>query len=374
MNDDEDLTSNTQHLTLTPLPQPDSFTSLAHEIGSFISRWIKMPSKEHTLVVGAWVIHTYLRNGEMDLIFESTPYLNVHGEKNCGKSTLMSLLRMLCFNSEEATGVDGRTLAEMLNMLRPTLFIDEIDNMLSSGSPRRFTVNLLNQGYKSESRGLPVRKNTEIVFLRVFGPKVIAGRRNGYMADTLQSRCISIPMMQKADGDKLEPFRTRDVRPLVNEIRGKIEAWVQENQRMVVRLLPHVERIPGLDNRDDEITEPLRAIAMRMGIENEMRPALIKVFAKDEIPANSDIEFLTDIHEAFQGQTRIESRVLSERLGPGFEPSRLASMLKDYCIEPKPMHMPHSKKTERGYEASDFAELLGIDVPEREDDKEEEAA
>jgi hypothetical protein len=273
----------------------------------------------------------------------------------------MNILKMLVFEPEEASSADGRTLAEIIHQLRPTLFMDEIDNMFASGSPQRFRLGLLNAGYKKESRGLPVRRNTELLWLRVFCAKVMAGRRNGYMADTLDSRCIPIPMAAKSEADRLKPFRTRAIKPICDEMRAKIEEWVEKNQAKVIRLLPYIESIPGLDNRDDEITEPLRAIAMRMGIENEMRAALVKVFAKTDNPKNSDIEFLTEIYEAFEGQQRIESVELSARLGPGFEPMRLAEMLKEYNIEPKPMHMPHTQKTDRGYDVGDFEELLGFE-------------
>src|SRR4029453_4753052 len=98
-----------------------------------------------------------------------------------------------------------------------------------------------------------------------FSPKMLAGIENGRLPDTLVSRSIPIGLQRKRKGEpSVAKFRKRTDPPRLHALREALAAWATED---VVKALADTspEPVPGLTDRQDDIWEPLLAIADMAG-------------------------------------------------------------------------------------------------------------
>ncbi len=120
-------------------------------------------------------------------------------ERECGKTTLMTLISKLVNRPQPASNISSPAFYRAIEELRPTLLIDEADTLLPGNAQLR---GILNAGYTRDLAYVlrvtsePVQHSStsgkrkggsRLARYSCWGPKAIA--QIGHLPDTLRSRC-----------------------------------------------------------------------------------------------------------------------------------------------------------------------------------------
>ena len=192
------------HFTCKPMVHPEladrwskaaTFPTLSEAVGLLISKtqsliWLEDDRLYSVLAV--WAAGTYLFP-----LFNTYPYLNLTGEKGSGKTKILDIFHLVCFNLLQIVDPTPAVLFRMVHALRPTLLLDEVESFASEDA--REVKQIINAGYK---RGATVPRcegeSHEIRFFEVYSPKAIAGIKP--LGDVMEDRSIVI-IMTKPDAN-----------------------------------------------------------------------------------------------------------------------------------------------------------------------------
>ncbi|MGO9572522.1 MAG: toprim domain-containing protein [Desulfomonilaceae bacterium] len=173
------------------------------------------PDPNTFLYLTAWVVGTYFHP-----IFNYYPYLHFTGTKNVGKSKTMKLMSCLSFNGTMSVSVTSAAQFRIIEALRPTLFMDESEDLNQKGGSDKRA--LLLGGYEAGSSVLRAEKEGESYKVRRlgnYGPRAFASIEG--LEDTLASRTIQIHMERSYKDDvKEREINLRD--PAFQEIRDQL--------------------------------------------------------------------------------------------------------------------------------------------------------
>src|SRR5436190_2969451 len=122
-----------------PWPEPVNGKVLFDDLKRWLMRFVIMARWVPETVV-LWDVHTFA----FELRRVST-YLGIESpEKECGKTTLMTLISLLVNRPEVASNISSPAFYRAIEELRPTLLIDEADTLLPGNAQLR---GILNSGY-----------------------------------------------------------------------------------------------------------------------------------------------------------------------------------------------------------------------------------
>jgi Protein of unknown function (DUF3631). len=247
---------------LSGLPNQDvGLASILDSISAFLQRYIIFQLPEQSRAIALWIAHCWTIDA-----FDFTPYLHVFSpEKRCAKSRLLNCLELLTPSPWQAVLPSEAVLFRKIEKDRPTLLLDEVDCIFSNNpkdEKQEALRSLLNAGFE---RGAKIPRcvgqgtSQEVKDFSVFCPKALAGI--GRLPDTVADRSIGIHLVRRARGEKVERFRKREAQTWATPIRNDLEAWsnragVKANLREARPELPD-----ELSDRQQDITEPLLAIA-----------------------------------------------------------------------------------------------------------------
>lgn len=345
---------------------PEADKDLLSDIKKFITRYVAMPNDDATLVLSIWTLHTWLFNAA-----NVTPYLYVFSsEPGCGKTRLLEVMSCLSRNARRADDMTTPVMFKLIGRECPTLLKDEIDTIWS-GSRNESQRQLYNTGYRKGGSAWRERAG-ELTEFSTFCPKVLSGINNGFMPTTVRDRCIPIELHKRRDDQTIERFVENRVRSSseMEALLDRIAEFAEDFYADVSMMRP--EPMIHLDDRQDEISEPLLAIGCVLGVEDELRTALTKLFATgNKTQPNPTQVIFRRIHTAFQGEPKIWSEELCAAVGPMYTPKTLALWLEPYRIAPK--NVRKGNQVQRGYTIDQFEgafqKYLGVE-PEPETDSE----
>jgi hypothetical protein len=333
----------------------------------WIRRYIVV-TEEQAVVLAAWLLHTYTFGAA-----ETTPYIHITApERECGKSRLMEVLAEPAANPLCSGGMTAAALVRGIAQLKPTVFLDEMDSLQAGNKEFAETLRgILNVGFRAGGTFYKVNAKThKLESFGVYGPKCFAGI--GHLPDTVASRSIVIEMRRKLPGESVEPFRQRVVKQAVTPIKAELEAWAAGGAvDELLRIVP--DPIPGLGDRQNDISEPLMAIAMLAGgtWPGRVAHSLKTIFTATRVDGASDgAILLADIRTVFDERQvdvisskelasclcDVEGRPWAEMsMGRGMTPNLLARQLKGFKLAPQTIRI--GSETMKGYRRSSFEEL-----------------
>lgn len=340
---------------------------LLEDCRAWIQRYVVVGEAE-AVILAAWVLHTWAFSAA-----HTTPYLHVtSAELGSGKSTLLAVLRAVVREPLLSDNLSPAALARCVEQKRPTLLIDELDAALHGDKERAESLRgILNGGF--EASGTYTRcvgRNFEIKSFSTFCPKVLSGI--GEQWPTMASRSIRIEMRRKLRSEHVQPFRTRHVNAVSGELRERLCEWGAEAVGVLEDF--QLDNLPGMTDRQCDISEPLAAIADLAGGEWPKRivDSLEVLFARNRTghAETIGVTLLRDIRTAFD-DLKLE-RVPSARLagclcgmegqpwadrdyGRGMNVNTLARQLKKYNISPRTIRT--TEGTPKGYLRSDFEDV-----------------
>lgn len=186
-------------------------TCLWQEIRLFILDHLDLPDDRLYSVITSWIFCTWIWED-----IPVVPYLFFYGTKNSGKTRGLEILKELCYRGILGSTVSTAALYRIIQKFHPTILLDEADSW--TREKRQEIIGILNSGYRKGSLAIrcATGKNTEneVQYFDVFGFKAIAGTEG--LKETLESRCIIIPMMTNRrpvklfiDKEKANSLRTR---------------------------------------------------------------------------------------------------------------------------------------------------------------------
>lgn len=177
------------------------FLSVFDEVCSHLKYYMDLDEEPVYAFVALWVLGTYFHP-----LFYTYPYLFINAVKRSGKTKLLNLLSSLCFNAKPYIAVSTASVFRIIQGLRATLCIDEIEKV--SKTERDDLRAIMLGGYKkgslvprAEERIFNVGERDKIKMKArvveeydVYSPKAMANIMG--MERTLEDRCIPIILVR----------------------------------------------------------------------------------------------------------------------------------------------------------------------------------
>jgi putative DNA primase/helicase len=329
------------------------------ELLEICKQWVRryvIVSDEQAVILAAWILHTWTFEAA-----ETTPYIHITApERECGKSRLMETLAALACGPVRSGGMTAAALVRCIDAKNPTIFLDEMDAQLSGDKEYAEAIRgILNEGFRKSGKFFKCDgKNNDLREFNAYCPKCFAGI--GKMPETVSSRSIAIEMRRKTDTESVKPLRQRETRDLAQPIRARLEAW---KLRGIVRQLEtsRPAAIDGLGDRQNDISEPLLAIAESAGgdwVQRLTSALLVVLKRKQRENVSTGVTLLIDIRAIFQERKaeKIFSKELAAALceiegrpwadwshGKGFQANDLAKQLARYDVHPRKISIATDK-------------------------------
>jgi hypothetical protein len=354
-----------------PKPTPERVGPLAELLDrtdAQIRRYVALP-RVSSQTLALFTAHTHVfRAGP------ATPYQRVVSpEHDAGKTTLLEVLSEMVANPWLVMSVTTAALVRRVDRVRPTLLLDEVDNML--GRDREFTsalLGILNAGYKASgihTMCVGDGANTQERDFAAYCPKAFSGL--GELPRALASRTIT-HHMQRATPDEeaqLEEWVSTDEHPDAERLHDELAAWADDAFDRLRVARP--ERVEGLRTRAWEVWRPLIAIADMAGgdwPERARRAAHTLAKASSEaLPATDAHTLLVDLHGVFEakGVDRIKTAELLTALraiedspwddyrGKPLGAHQLSALLRRYDVRSRTLRFG-AEPMAKGYEREWF--------------------
>lgn len=330
--------------------------------GLFRAHLTMSPGASETIAL--WVVFSHAHDA-----FQISPLLGITSpEKNCGKSTLLTLLSGVVPKPLPVSNITIAPLFRAVEKFRPTLLVDEADTFISDDEGLR---GILNSGWlRSQAQVIrTVGDDHEPRLFSTWAPKAIA--MIGNLPGTLADRSVAVRMCrqtleEESTKRKLRADRLGDL----EHLRRKARRWVQDHIEELRNADPSVPE--GFTNRLADNWRPLLAIADLVGGDWPQRArdaARMLVAAKaDESHATLLLEDLRRLFSARRAD-RLSSADIVAALGdmedrpwPEYSHGRpitkrgLASILSRFKVGPKTVRF--STDTVKGYLLEDLEETF----------------
>jgi hypothetical protein len=344
--------------------------SLLLELEGLFSAYLTMSSGASE-TVALWVVFSHAHDA-----FQISPLLGITSpEKNCGKSTLLTLLSGVVPKPLALSNITIAPLFRAVEKFRPTLLIDEADTFLSDDEGLR---GILNSGWlRSQAQVIrTVGDDHEPRLFSTWAPKAIA--MIGNLPGTLADRSVAVRMCRQSLEEestkrKLRADRLGDLEHLCR----KAHRWAQDHIRDLREADPSVPE--GFTNRLADNWRPLLAIADLIGGKwpQRARDATRTLVAGKADDSHGTL-LLEDLRRLFiEGRTdRLSSadivwalEEMEDRPWPEYSHGKpitkrgLASILSRFKIAPKTVRF--DTETFKGYLLEDLEETFRRFLPQR---------
>jgi hypothetical protein len=331
---------------------------------AFIRRYLVLPAGA-LLPIVLWGTGTHLFSS-----FDCFPYLAVVSPtKRCGKTRLLEVLGLMCSNAERTSNISEAALFRLIEQHRPTLLLDEMEQLQVKGERAQILRNLLNAGNRRDAVAIRCAEGgARIERCNVFCPKALAAI--GSLPDTITDRAICIQMQRRIREEKIERFLFQRVEPEARRIRERFAAWAKYHRETLQAAYADAPDLDFLGDRDAEAWMPLFAIlaVADPGRLKELRQsAELLSGQKQEDAADESLSVralldsegvLCDSAEHVRSAdllTRLRAIEESPWSSQDFDARRLARLLRSFGIRSKPFR--DGEATPRGYEVRRIREI-----------------
>jgi len=352
-------------------PWADSVTAdeILEALTGLFKRFAILPEHADT-TLALWVIFTWC----IDYV-HCAPILTLSSpEKQCGKTTVLSILGKLVFKALPASHITAAALFRTIEALQPTLIIDEADTFINASDELK---GIINSGH-TRSSAFAIRtvgEDHNPKQFRTWGAKAIA--LIGKLPDTLHDRSIVIELRRKHPGEKTE--KLRHVSPQIfDDLKRKILRFSQDHGASIKQGQPLLPS--NISDRAADNWEPLLAIAElggeRWTVQSRQAASFLSNREKDHISLGNQL--LLNTQHVFQneGAEKIPTAKLIEALcedselpwltydrGTPITPRQLAKILDTYKIQSKNIKV-EGNKVLKGFEKSQFEDAWSRYLPE----------
>lgn len=349
-----------------PWPNAVDGDELLSEVRDVITKHISLQTCE-AVACSLWVVHSW--------VYEQarcqTPILNItSATKRCGKTQLLTLLAKLVKSPKASAGISGAAIYRTIELLRPTLLIDECDNTVSKEKVDLLAV--LNAGISPDTATVTRCCGEDLApkDFDTYCAKVLAGI--GARIDTLEDRSITITMRRKSKDVVAQ--RVRLCRPV--DLRRKLLRWSKDHAGAIADAYQAAStKLPdALNDRQQDCWEILFAIADHVGGDwpKTARDAAVLICGRLDADASLPEMLLRDLYGYHQDKhlLKVRSKDLVDwlnaqderpwkdlRKGRGIDQRRLSDMLGTFGIYSK--NIKSGTEVFKGYDFEQFTEAFG---------------
>lgn len=355
-----------------PWPDDVEMGALIKETANTIKQFIVFKSIDQAYACALWVIASWF----VDYV-SFAPYILISAPmKQCGKSQLLKCLSNLSKRPLLASNVSTSVLFRMIEMAKPTLFIDEVDTFLKNDQE---LIGIINAGIERDgAKAYRNEKTADGSFVPTsfdcFAFKALSGIASKNISETITDRSIVIELQRKDVKDVKKKLREVDPKSWF-ELKRKFLKAVEQYGEVVKKSRPVIPDF--LSDRDGDKWSSLFAIA---DVANDtkardyFRLVAKSLKFKDEDSVSVSYELLHDIRDILENagytpNARISTKELLDKLisdeelawrtwnrGNPFTPKQLAKRLRDFDIKPRKFKYLGSEF--RGYEVPDFKDAF----------------
>jgi putative DNA primase/helicase len=219
-------------------PGPINTGALLQDIKAEIKQYIIL-SEQQLLVASLFVMFTWTHGCAV----YSPMLLVTSPERDCGKSTLLGVLRFLVRRSLATSSIKGPGLFRSITKWGPTFVLDEADSVLAENEDLRA---IINAGWTRDDGAIRCDPETnEPCVFPAWAPKII-GMKGRKLPDTTLSRCIIIEMKRKKGSETVQDFDYTD-NDAFRGVRARLMRWAQDNTEILKEATPEVPE--GFHNR-----------------------------------------------------------------------------------------------------------------------------
>ncbi|MCX7313944.1 MAG: DUF3631 domain-containing protein [Alphaproteobacteria bacterium] len=343
-------------------PEPVAGEDLVADMETVIRKHVVL-SDYQALAVALWIVHAHALEAA-----EHSPRLHVPSPApRCGKTTLLNTIAAMVPKAIHTENITSSSLFRIIEMVQPTLLIDEADIFLKDNEEMR---GLLNAGHSRSGQVIrTVGDDHEPRAFKVWSPVVVAGI--GRIPATLEDRSITIGLRRRLPNERIERLRSNRTGHL--EVLGRrVARWVADNRNALIDADPVLPE--NLGDRAQDNWRPLVAIADEISttLGERVRAAAIKMAEEEMDNESAGIMALADVagifelkakerlssHDLITALTNMEDRPWSEwRRGQPLTKNGLARLLRPFGINPKQIRFEQPPRpTAKGYEAAPIRE------------------
>jgi len=181
-------------------PEPVDTRELLDDIIKQV-RCYAVVSDNIAITVALWAMFAWTH----EVAIHSPLLVLTSAEENTGKTTISGVLKFLVPRPHSAVELTGPGLFRMANFLRPTLIIDEADQLLQRKCD---LMHIINAGWTRGMR-IPRIVRGELHMFDPFCPKIIS-MKGLDLPDTTASRAIVCKLVPKLESEKVAFFRQTD--------------------------------------------------------------------------------------------------------------------------------------------------------------------
>ncbi|MBF0487211.1 MAG: hypothetical protein HQK98_03535 [Nitrospirae bacterium] len=241
-----------------------------------LKKYVELAKEASYGLLAAWIIATYFYQ-----VFYSFPYLFLYGQKQSGKSRVLSILALLCFNAMKVKGVSLPSLVDSVDGVRGT-FLNDQSEALSSNVD---LVGLIADAYVRGGGKRRIvdmsNKTRRIVEFEVFSPKAFASFKE--IDPDLKDRCILVSMI-RAEEEYPEPEPFLSVWAEIRDVlyRNLLTRW-QEARDV------YVYTGAGVSHRVRELWRPLETVLTMEKVDDTERQAVFNYFMGSMIESQTEL-------------------------------------------------------------------------------------
>jgi len=203
-----------------PAPEPQDGTKLLDDVAKQVRRFV-VADKISIDTITLWIVFAHIAQKAPvcpNLVLTSAV-------KACGKSTALDVVSRLVPKPLSVASISVAALFRTVELLSPTLLIDEADAMFKQNDELR---TLTNAGFTKTAAQVAriVGDDNEPRLFNVYAPKAIA--LIGNLPDTIESRSVIIRMRRRLLDEQIERLRSdrdQDFAPLAS----RIARWILDN-------------------------------------------------------------------------------------------------------------------------------------------------
>jgi hypothetical protein len=227
---------------------------------NFLGEWLSAPDSALRILT-LWTAFTYVYRH-----WRHAPLLHIYSpEANCGKTTVLKLLKRLAANAEYSDSPSESSAFRLIDQKRNILLLDEMDTKFrGKEEDDKAMQRMLNSVFERDSkyhRTEQVGKNWEVRSYDVFCPVAFATIRSNIVPSSTRSRAIPIPMQRLRGKPRYRETPEETVRG--EAIGARLATWIYSVENDLADADPFV---PQFDSaRQVDISEPLLAIAEAVG-------------------------------------------------------------------------------------------------------------
>ena len=202
------------------------------------------------IAITLWLLFSWVH----EVAVHSPLLIATSAEPDSGKSTLLGVLGFLVPRAYSAVELTGANIYRIVDLKKPTLLIDEADQLFRR---KAALAEIVNAGWTRGGARIPRMVQGVIHEFDAFCPKVI-GMLGLNLPDATASRAIVCVLWPKLPSEQVADFRYVDDDDFTT-LRRKLMRWAADNAVLLKDANPVVP--PGFSNRLAANWCPLLAIA-----------------------------------------------------------------------------------------------------------------